>query len=527
MRPITPQASQMALLALLLLIVSLFVNLGLNPLHFEEPRRALIALEMIFQDNWIVPTEAGEYYYKKPPVFNWVLIFFTKLMNSYSEFTFRLVTPLSFLLMVGLVYWMNRLYGGVRMAIYASLLFGVSSHMYINFTRLAEIDIFYSLITFAGFVSLFHFYHRQQYWLAFSNTYVFGAIGMLTKGFPSIVFLGVSIITLLLYHRDLKRLFSLAHISGGLLFCLIVGGYFALYAQYNALESYFFYMWSQASERTVLENSTWRLVQHLFTFPLTFLQHLLPASLLIIFACRRDFLKVVHENAWVKFCFYMFLSNIVVYWLSPGTRPRYVYMFYPLLVSILTYFLVKFEAEKDIRRRLFDWIAGGLIGLVALAAFSLPFIPDFAFISPARLWTITLLAALSGVVLFGIFIKYAEYRIFVLVFTLILVRWVVNFTVIPSLAHRGEGQHLRDYAKRVVNIVKEEPLYLSQDTAMFLTTVFYIERERLKTLSHQYEENPKVFYISEASLVKDKDYQSFLEFSYRERKYYLLKFTFP
>ena len=45
--------------------VALFLNLGLEPLHFEEPRRAIVALEMELTGNWWVPKINGEYYFNK------------------------------------------------------------------------------------------------------------------------------------------------------------------------------------------------------------------------------------------------------------------------------------------------------------------------------------------------------------------------------------------------------------------------------------------------------------------------------
>ena len=49
-------------LTFLLLAIALFTNLGLSPLRLEEPRRALVALEMLLNDNLIVPTVRNEFY---------------------------------------------------------------------------------------------------------------------------------------------------------------------------------------------------------------------------------------------------------------------------------------------------------------------------------------------------------------------------------------------------------------------------------------------------------------------------------
>ena len=58
----------------LLFVLAYLLNLGLQPLFLEEPRRTLIAIEMLHNKNLWIPTELGVYYFKKPPFFNWVLV---------------------------------------------------------------------------------------------------------------------------------------------------------------------------------------------------------------------------------------------------------------------------------------------------------------------------------------------------------------------------------------------------------------------------------------------------------------------
>ena len=60
-------------LLLLFALPAFFINLGLLPLFADEPTRANVALEMILSGNYSVPTIGGEYYYNKPPFYNWIL----------------------------------------------------------------------------------------------------------------------------------------------------------------------------------------------------------------------------------------------------------------------------------------------------------------------------------------------------------------------------------------------------------------------------------------------------------------------
>ena len=55
------------LLAIAFLIpIPYFLHLNTYQLLFEEPRRALVALELIPSDDWLIPTTNGELYFNKP-----------------------------------------------------------------------------------------------------------------------------------------------------------------------------------------------------------------------------------------------------------------------------------------------------------------------------------------------------------------------------------------------------------------------------------------------------------------------------
>lgn len=86
------------ILVLLLLIPALFINIGLMPLLSDEPTRAIVTLEMMVKGNYITPTINGEFYYNKPPLFNWILAGFAYLTGNLNEVIFRLPTVISLLL---------------------------------------------------------------------------------------------------------------------------------------------------------------------------------------------------------------------------------------------------------------------------------------------------------------------------------------------------------------------------------------------------------------------------------------------
>ena len=514
----------------MLLFTSFFVNLGVAPLKHEEPRRALIALEMLFRDNWIVPTEMGEYYYKKPPVYNWVVIGGFKLFGNHSEYAARFLSILSFLGMGVLVFLMGQRYVNTYFGIYAGLLTWAMADVLFYFSATAgEIDLFFSFITLGSFFTIFYFYQKQQFYLLFIATYALGAIGTLTKGLPSPVFLAVSLGTFFLYQRKIRHLFSLAHLAGISVFLLTVGGYFWWYDQYHPFTNYFTSedsLWSQSSERTMLENTVFTLVPHLLLFPLETLKNVTPASLLLLFAVRRDFFTKLRQHPFILFCLILFVSNIAIYWLSPGTRSRYVYMLYPLLVIVLTFGYTSFSTTANhLRSRWFHGIVLGLIVLSGLTCLALPFIPQLATISGTG--TISIVSTLTIAALLIVHLKKPAWTLPNLILLFVILRFVFAGVILPYRAQEGSAARDKADAYQIVNITKDEPLFLWEDSRCSLTTVFYLERERTEVLSRKAQINGQYYYLANRSLLGDQMYEVFYTFAYGDQEFVLIKFRDP
>jgi hypothetical protein len=69
-----------------------------NPLTWEEPRRCLVALEMIYRGDYVVPHVLGEPYRNKPPLQNWLIVLFAgNQANGVGPGPIRLISLLSLL----------------------------------------------------------------------------------------------------------------------------------------------------------------------------------------------------------------------------------------------------------------------------------------------------------------------------------------------------------------------------------------------------------------------------------------------
>src|SRR6478752_136859 len=85
-------------LPMILIVPALLWHLDLMPTLGDEAIRALVALEFVHKGDYITPTINGELYFKKPPVFNWVLLLFYNLGGKATEFFVRLPAVCSLLL---------------------------------------------------------------------------------------------------------------------------------------------------------------------------------------------------------------------------------------------------------------------------------------------------------------------------------------------------------------------------------------------------------------------------------------------
>ncbi len=507
-------------LSLGLLVVALFLNLSVQPIFLEEPRRALVAMEMAERGNWWVPYQLGEFYYNKPPVFNWVLLIFAKVFGGFSEFSQRLPTVLSLLGIGGLIYAYGKRYANAQLGVLSAFLFIISGGILFFFATLGEIDVFYTLVTLAGLLPIYALYRQGNFYQLFAIVYFFGAIGTLTKGLSSILFIGFSLLGWFLYKKDVKRLFHLPHFVGGGIFVLIIGGYLWIYSQYNALSGYLETLWGQSSERTVLDQGFAPLLGHLFQFPLDLIKDTLPGSLLLLFAVRRDFWKKIQQNEFMVFAVVMFVANILIYWVSPGAKQRYIYPLYPFFLMVLVYFWQYRHELAPWRTKAFRMISGIMIGVLAVGALGLNFVPDFVFLPYILPLSIVAFLVLGGT--FYFFIKKPKLTLPILILATIMARILFDLTVIPQRAHATDAQRDYDLAQEVQAIVGEEPLYIYEDGRISFTMVYYLNKRRDETLKRNYEQRTDAFYfIAKDSL--DFPHQEYLEFQYEDRPHVLMK----
>lgn len=504
--------------------ISLFVNLGLPPFSMEEPRRALITLEMQYNDNLIVPTQMGEYYYRKPPMFNWVMMVFYQIFGV-NEWASRLISVFSLLFLCVMVYRFTAKNFDKETAFYTSVFYAISAYIYLYFSFTGEIDLFYALVTFPLLSFPYQWMKKEKYLNVFLFTYGLGVAGLLTKGLTSPVFVGITLIVLFVYFKKIKKLFSLEHLAGILLFIGLTSIYFIAYHQYNSIENYIGGLWWQSSKKAPWSSNLSYLFMRWWQTPLTVIYDTLPASVfLILFALKKVRLKMWSDH-FLRFVFIIFMANFLVYWISPGTRSRYLFMLYPFPVLLSVWAMRTYLWDKKWFQKTLFVFAITITGIILIAGW----FPAFYSIEnvPSGIIYPVIISALS-VASILIIINRKQYAIYGFIFCFILVRLALDFYLLPYRVTEGESYTFKKDAGKIHSIVGNNNLWMlheEHDGSMSLGLVFYLEKYRKTVFQKNPEHNCNDFYVVHSEEVNKEQIELYYTFSWRLNNYFLIKFT--
>ncbi|MFY0671821.1 MAG: glycosyltransferase family 39 protein [Bacteroidia bacterium] len=327
-------------------LIALFGRLNDVHLGHEEPRRALIAQEILLGNNIWQPTLKGENYYRKPPLYNWIIALTYKITDSQSEFATRLPSVISYLLFILFIYYFFKKLISAKEALKVSVLVFIAGDILLYYSRMAEMDLFYALITFPVLVLPWWYLRNNRIWHFFLIPPLLAGLGFMSKGIPSLAFIVISSFVAVLITMKYKLLYSPIIILSLVFFLIPVFPYF--YKQYNA--GTFNDSWQtligESANRTTGDISILKYLSHFLVFPLEVLMAFLPSSMLLIWIKKSHF---VSDTA--KALLVIFIANFIVYWISPGARVRYIYMFMPIMAyfAVLASKGLKIKFSKELR----------------------------------------------------------------------------------------------------------------------------------------------------------------------------------
>lgn len=356
-------------LGLILLVVPVFCwQLGLMPFLADEATRASVAIEMMLSGDYLLPTIGGEPYYNKPPLFNWIVVAAFKAIPSSPEFSLRLLAVISLFALAYLVYHYFSKFYKKRIAILASLSMLVIARVLFYDSLLGHIDLLYAALTFWGFMLMYQYSQRENYTAFFIVSYVFCAVGFLLKGLPSLLFQALAVLYFLYTMKQLHRIFSIKHFIGIFCFLILLAAYYWPLSTRVSLDTYLQTLMTESSKRTLTSRGVLEYLGYITQFPFEHLFfHLFPIGFFSIFWINKEVRLRLMENSFLKFSFHFLILQIVIYWISPETRPRYLFMLYPFAIVLL---LASYNIAESLKLRTYFVLKQGFRVLFVMLSFA-------------------------------------------------------------------------------------------------------------------------------------------------------------
>lgn len=355
------------LIAFSLLAAAVYLpQLGLLPLYLEEPRRALIAANMLASGDYLIPVHAGHIYLGKPPLFNWLILATSYPFGTVTTWSARL--PSVFAIWLTTLFLVNSAwaYIGKNAAIFWGCALLLSPEILLK-GQLAEVDI-----VFTGLISaaLWSWWQRDQrgqrglnLWL---TPLLLITLAYFTKREPALVFFYLTIGPYLFLHGRSRELFSTGHLSAVAIAAIpILAWLVALATRIGWMP-----LWDSMLHEVLLrgEGTSWqRYLEHVVTYPLQILGTCAPFSLLLLpFSIR----ELRHE-VWTsygnvaQFAAIAVLANLPLYWFKGGhLAVRYFLPMFPFLLLLSAISYATLLTKPQIMGHL--WLRRLLPGMVAL-----------------------------------------------------------------------------------------------------------------------------------------------------------------
>jgi 4-amino-4-deoxy-L-arabinose transferase-like glycosyltransferase len=406
-----------------------FFRLAENGIMYPsfEPRRMLLAKDMVRNGHWLLPYLHGTPYILKPPVLPWLISAGYLLVGSPSLWAARAPVALAGLLNVVVTFFFAKRLFNQRVGFFAAVILATSL-FYIRRTRIAEEDIVLALFVNLSLLTFFLAYYYQagkRYYLIF---YLFVSLACLTKGPPGLSYPALTIIPYLLLRRDLRAIKKMELLPGILIFGALVASWY-IYAYYHSglSEAQNFFMADIWHKFFPVEHSrpfyqyVFQLFAHFFPWSL-----FLPA--LAIYLVRK---KKKGEGERSLFLFCWVISNLLLFSLAGAKRNEYILPLYPAFAILTAQVWDRFLVDKkyDLLKKI---TVLGIFAFSFLAIGAGLFGPIFSLIEYPEdlLWNSLLgFSFVIGGLTILIFAKRRQYIAFFPVTVILMMVFIFTFTV--------------------------------------------------------------------------------------------------
>lgn len=354
-------------------------GLGGREVQGNEPKRMLPALTMVETGNWLTPELAGEKYYKKPPLINWMIATSFIVTGERNEFSARLPTTLLVLCFALCLVLMPSGWLTLDGRIISAVIF-LTTIGIVDKGRLIEIDGAYASMTGMAVLTWLNLRSlNSSKWLLWTIPGFILGLGLLLKGPIILIFFYCVVFFVLKNEKKLSELRKAPHFTGILVMALVFstwaisaflanqGETAAKTAAVSVEEPKMSREWLSDVTDIIYGMDKFRpasWVGNIFQA----MTYFLPWLLFIPFFRREKWIADIPETQrlMIKSLFWALVAGFIITSLPPGTKARYYVPLIPVAV-IMTGFMLSNLPENNMAHRIWRNILLGLSILSALA----------------------------------------------------------------------------------------------------------------------------------------------------------------
>jgi 4-amino-4-deoxy-L-arabinose transferase-like glycosyltransferase len=309
---------------------------------------------------------------------------------------------------------------------------------------------------------------------------------------------------------------------------MIIGTYYFAYSLRNPghLDNALIRLLTESTDKSALGNGFKKTAIHLFTFPFELINHFLPWILLVIFMFHKKILKKLFTHDFIRYCILVFAGNILIYWFSPTTYPRYLLMLMPL-AFIITLYAGKMHALADtINYRIVKAVILFFIVGLSVASVIMPLLFSKQLPVHDVLLKSAIIAGLIGTVyLLSLKGKIHAGLLFSLVLVLLISRISFDLFLMPYRESKDWVSLCRTDAIEAGRGTRGNAMYFMSDT-MTIHNLYYITRERNEILRRgKMPEKGPYYIIDDTTEYKGFRKEYSMRVPYHYKTFYVGKFT--
>lgn len=336
---------------ILLFLAYFFLMFGNSILSLTNPDEVFYtqtAKEMSQKNSWMTPYLFGQPQFEKPILLYW-LMRLSFMVFGITSFSARFFPALFAILGVIAVYLLARIAFKNEQKAFLAGLVSMSYGLYIGLARSVFTDMIFSVLILFSLVSFFWAYSEKKYrrpgiYLFF----IFSGLAVLAKGPLGFLIPFAVVSVFLLWHRDIKYVFSKDFFFGGVIcLALALPWYILMVKKYGSVFTYeFFYNdhWRRLIEAEHKANDSW------YFYPISMIGCMFPWSVYALAALGYLFWRLKHKVQPVDlFLASWIITVLLVFQFAHSKLASYIFPLFPALAIITADFLYDFSAGENKR----------------------------------------------------------------------------------------------------------------------------------------------------------------------------------